>query len=78
MSDEQSGTAAPASDAPLLRIVRGEPSEEELAVLTALVTVVGSGGDEPTAPVRGGWNDPARTQRRMLLHGPGAWRSSGW
>jgi hypothetical protein len=63
---------------PLLRVVRGEPSEEELAVLTALVTVAGNGGDEPTPPARGGWNDPSRSVRRMLLPGPGAWRSSGW
>ena len=66
------------SDAPLLRVVKGEPSEEELAVLTALVTVAGSGGDEPTPPTRGGWNDPSRSVRWTLLPGPGAWRSSGW
>jgi hypothetical protein len=66
------------SDAPLLRIVRGEPSEEELAVLTALVTVAGAGGDEATPPARGRWNDPSHAVRRALVPGPGAWRSSGW
>jgi hypothetical protein len=65
-------------DAPVLRVVRGEPSEEELAALTALVTIAGGDGDEAAPPERGRWNDPARLFRRPLLPGPGAWRSSGW
>ena len=63
---------------PALRIVRGDASPEEIAVLTALLAAAG-GGDEPGPPVlRGGWRDPARQHRRQLYPGPGAWRSSGW
>jgi hypothetical protein len=63
---------------PVLRVVRGEPSEEELAALTALVTAAAGGDEEPGPPARGRWNDPARSFPRAVLPGPGAWRSSGW
>ncbi len=64
---------------PVLRIVSGNPSPEELAALTALVTAAAAGGpDAPKQVLRGGWSDPARLQRRRLIPGPNAWRSSGW
>jgi hypothetical protein len=67
---------------PVLRIVSGNPTPEELAALTALVSAVGGEpAAEPLAPVRGRWNDPARNLRAaLLLTGPGAWRSiqQGW
>ena len=63
---------------PALRIVRGDASPEDVAVLTALLAAAG-GDDLPPAPeLRGGWRDPARLHRRQLYPGPGAWRSSGW
>ena len=62
---------------PQLRVVRGEPTPEELAVLTAVVTAAASGGGEPApVPVRGRWNDPARQHRHQLLQGPGGWRAA--
>jgi Acyl-CoA carboxylase epsilon subunit len=65
---------------PLLRVVRGEPDDVELAALAAVVLgVVGSGsvaaGLEPV--VRSRWADPAALVRRALPVGPGAWRASG-
>jgi hypothetical protein len=64
---------------PVLRIVSGNPTPEELAALTALVTAASSGGtDEAPKVLRGGWRDPARLQRRRLVPGANAWRSSGW
>ena len=60
-----------------LRIVRGDPSPEDLAALTALLSVAGGGdADEPDPPARGRWNDPVWRQRALLRAGPGAWRSS--
>jgi hypothetical protein len=60
-----------------LRIVRGEPTAEEIAVVTALVTARAAA---PAAPAprerRGGWNDPAALHRRPLIPGPNAWRSA--
>ena len=64
------------TDTPVLRVVRGEPSAEELAVLTAVMTAAGGGEDEAAPPLRGRWNDPSRAHRRPLLPGPGGWRAS--
>ena len=70
------GTEPPAES--VLRIVRGEPSPEEVAVLAALMAVVGSGGGaEPApAPTRGRWNDPERSVRRPWTVGPGGWQAA--
>ncbi len=61
---------------PVLRVVKGEPSAEELA---ALVAVVASLGGPATAPPRRRpeWNANRRMQRGVLRAGPGAWRTSG-
>ena len=65
------------SDRPALRVVRGEPTPEELAVLIALAGAAGdSGSAEPEPPARGRWNDPAGTFRRTALAGPGGWRAA--
>ena len=68
----------PGSDAteqarPLLRVVRGDPTPEELAALIAVVSARGGDVEEP-APPRSLWGRPAL---RPTLHpGPGAWRAS--
>ena len=60
-----------------LRIVRGTPTPEELAALTA---VVGAAGEAMPAnsprpkPPRGRWNDPAYGHRRYWPVGIGGWR----
>jgi hypothetical protein len=63
------------SETPFLRVVRGEPTAEELA---ALVAVLAARSAVPArAPgLRPVWSDPAR--RLGLTHrpGPGAWRRS--
>jgi hypothetical protein len=61
---------------PGLRVVRGDPTAEELA---ALVTVLVTRSGEMAEPARGrsAWNDPARLVRRPLGHGPGGWQASG-
>jgi Acyl-CoA carboxylase epsilon subunit len=60
----------------MFRVVRGEPTGEELAALT--VTLAALAGREPeAAPApRSTWNAP---RMRTTLHpGPGAWRASTW
>ena len=61
--------------APLLRVVTGDPSPEELA---ALVAVLGAlGGPETASPRRTPvWNAPSRQVRSTHRHGAGAWRAS--
>ena len=66
-----------ASARPLLTVVRGEPTPEQLAALIAVVgaRATGGGEDEAPAPAPSLW---ARPQHRAPLHpGPGAWRASG-
>jgi hypothetical protein len=62
---------------PLLRVVRGQPPEEEAAalavVLTAKLAARAAQGHAERAPV-GGWADRARAMRAPLIRGPGAWR----
>lgn len=65
------------AERPVLRIVRGDPTPEELAVLTAVVSVAGGeSATDAATPRRGGWNDPRQHVRRQLWPGPGAWRGS--
>ncbi len=68
------GTGQPAP--PFLRVVKGDPTPEELA---ALVAVLASLGGPPTASPRRTpqWNAPRRLHRAADPHGPGGWRASG-
>jgi hypothetical protein len=63
---------------PVVRIVRGNPTAEELAALVT-VLVAASGSDEPEAstPARR-WSSPA-ARLRSPAYGPkpGGWRASG-
>ncbi len=62
---------------PLLRVVRGNPSPEELAALLALVAARGSGAEQPEPAPPSRWASRAAGLRRPLSPGPGAWRASG-
>ncbi|HEV7192631.1 MAG TPA: acyl-CoA carboxylase subunit epsilon [Jatrophihabitantaceae bacterium] len=62
---------------PALRIVRGNPTPEEIAVLTAVVAAAAASPSEQASETqRGRWNDPRHAHRRPLLPGPGAWRAA--
>ncbi len=71
---------------PVLRIVRGEPDDAELAALT--VALAASAAAQTAAPAAGEpplsvWADRADALRhpatgRPLRPGPGAWRASSW
>jgi hypothetical protein len=64
-------------DAPVVRVVRGSPSPEELA---ALVAVLASAGDDsaagPDTMRRSRWAAPPLEAGRLHRPGPGAWRAS--
>jgi acyl-CoA carboxylase epsilon subunit len=65
---------------PLLRVVRGQPDDAELAALTTVVgKLVVASAAHPTSTVersRSAWGDRAALLRKPLPHGPGAWRAS--
>jgi hypothetical protein len=64
------------TEGPVLRVVRGEPTAEELAVVTAVVSASVGDADEPVTRVRGRWNDPVHVLRQPLNAGPGGWRAA--
>ena len=76
-----SGPDAPEQSGPVLRVVRGDPTPEELAALVTVVSTMagaarddaprGRGSQQPSA-----WNHPARLVRRPLTPSPDAWRLS--
>jgi hypothetical protein len=79
-----SSTAGDAEPTPeerraLFRVVRGTPTDEELA---ALVVVLAAAAALPRtgaqALARSAWNDPVARLRRPLPVGPAAWRTSTW
>jgi hypothetical protein len=62
---------------PVLRVVKGEATPEEVAALVAVIAALGSRPAEEKPKPRSTWADPARRIRNALPHCPGAWRSSG-
>ncbi len=65
---------------PLLRVVRGDATPEEIAALVAVLATRGGGeSDAPARPrsVKNTWSDRSRSLRRPLSPGPGAWQASG-
>ncbi|MBZ5740885.1 acyl-CoA carboxylase subunit epsilon [Nocardioides mangrovi] len=69
-------TVSGAEQQPVLRVVKGDATPEEIA---AIVAVVASLQAPPAAPKRRrpAWSAPERGVRRALAHGPGGWRASG-
>jgi hypothetical protein len=61
---------------PVLRIVRGDASPEEIAALTVVLAAASGGGEEPERRPPSYWNDRASLVRRPLNPGPGAWVAS--
>jgi acyl-CoA carboxylase epsilon subunit len=64
---------------PLVRIVRGEPDDVEVAALAVVLAVLAA-SPPPTDPMRAAsqWVDHAGHLRHPLRVGPHAWRMSVW
>jgi hypothetical protein len=75
MSDE---TSAEAPARPVLRIVRGEPSPEELAALVAVLSARSGGGAAEPESRRSAWGRPGTGMQGHLATHPGAWKESGF
>ena len=65
---------------PLLYVVRGEPTDAELAavvtVLAARTAAASARVPTPARAVRSSWSDRSRLMRESMSPGPGAWRRS--
>ena len=61
------------SHPPVLRIVRGQPDPDELAVIATVLAAAGTAGPrQPAAPISA-WADPARLLRVPGRPGPNGW-----
>jgi len=72
------GAADAADAAALLKVVRGQPSPEELAALVAVIAnrAAGSVGEPAAPPKVSGWTDRSRSMRSPGRPFPGGWRAS--
>jgi hypothetical protein len=61
-----------------VRVLRGDPTAEEIAALVAVLSSLPRAVAEPPgAAVVGGWMDRRAALRFPMAPGPGAWVSSG-
>ncbi len=66
----------PEPEPPFLRILRGDPSAEDIATLVAVLSSA-AGARHAAAPPGGySWSAPTRLLRSPLLAGHGRWRAS--
>ena len=65
------------SDQPLLRVVKGEPTAEDIAALTVVVATLSQLRSRRRPTPVGVWASSADGHRRRLQPGPGGWRASG-
>jgi hypothetical protein len=66
------------SDRPVLRVVRGDATPEEIAAVVAalLARAAASDAPSPVRPAPSAWSDRSRLLRRPVHPGPDAWRRS--
>ena len=62
----------------MLRVIRGEPTADELAAVVVVLTARAAESDGQPAPRRpqSEWAAKSRQMRPQLTPGPGAWRAS--
>jgi hypothetical protein len=63
---------------PVLRIIRGNATPEEIAAVVAVLLARSAAADAPppARPAPSAWADRSRLLRRPVHPGPGAWRRS--
>jgi hypothetical protein len=65
---------ASTAEKPFLRVVRGDATPEEIAVIIAVIAARSAGAPAAPAPRRSTWADRSRLVRRPVQLG---WRASG-
>jgi len=83
--DSAENAASENTAAPEIRVVHGNPTPEELAVVVAVLAAASvaaaqsrSNNDQRQDEYRGGWTARDRGVRTPLRPGPGGWRASGF
>ncbi|MBC7595283.1 MAG: acyl-CoA carboxylase subunit epsilon [Kineosporiaceae bacterium] len=79
MSDETEPQDSPVAK-PILRVVKGDLSPEELAALVAVIAARNAAAANAAArakpKIRSAWGHPVAMARKPHQVGPGAWRQS--
>ena len=75
-ADNDQPPGEPPPGEPLLRVVRGDASPQEIAALVAVLAARQAVADEPAEPTPSAWSDRSAQLRYPLSPGPGAWRRS--
>jgi hypothetical protein len=57
----------------VIKVVRGNPTPEELAAVVALLSAVGTAGPDPTPRPTGAWASPHLLLRTPHTYGPAGW-----
>jgi hypothetical protein len=63
-------------DQPVFCVVRGSPTDEEVAALVAVLTLAGRSSEPEPETRPSGWSAYWRTVRAPIIPGPDAWRMS--
>jgi hypothetical protein len=66
---------------PVLSVVRGTATDEEVAALVTVIGVLAGAGNASESRAdasTSAWSDRSAGLRRPLQPGPGAWRGSAW
>jgi hypothetical protein len=71
-------TDGEASPRPLLRIVKGEPTPEEIAALFAVLTARAAAAVEAPKPQQSPWTYRRAQLSKPVFVGAGEWRRSGF
>jgi acyl-CoA carboxylase epsilon subunit len=64
------------SDEPVFAVVKGSPTDEEVAALVAVLTLIGRRSEPAPAEHPSGWSAYWRTVKAPIIPGPDAWRMS--
>ena len=80
MSGAGEDATVPQDSAPLVRVVAGDPTPEELAAVVAVLAARGAagGGAAEDGRSRSGWTDRTRGVRAPVHPSPGGWRASAF
>jgi hypothetical protein len=74
-TDDATGETA---ERPVLRVIRGDATPEEVAALLAVVMARAAAAPAARPRPSAAWNDHGRVMRAPVAPGPGAWRASAW
>jgi Acyl-CoA carboxylase epsilon subunit len=78
MSDDTRQAREPETRRPVLRIVKGNPTPEEIAALVTVLSARAAAGGEEQPPRRSEWARHERRMRRPVHPSPGGWRASAF